>query len=909
MQMKKTTLIIASLILAVLLILFGVYRVLKDFQTRAMQKSADPFALVPADAFFIFHLRSPVLFLESLTKTGPLAEDLSIVLAGEGSLDEIAKLDSILKGKLPENHILEGTSLLISGHQSILTGSRQYLFNFLFPPGIIQKRWPEIFRTAFPDIKPADQYLYRGQSILSYEFNNRIIFFSVYGNSLLISRNSGIIEMSINSVSDNTGINTKEDIRQLREVTGRFADNLYWNTGSLCRYVELYPGFEWPLLTGCDEIYGWQAWDISYNAGHLLLHGFNNPSPDRSDLATLMKHQQKKEPSIYATIPVQAASVFYLGLSDTDVFKQQMSYLLDVPEKARLVEERERRFKDVTGLSPDSIEDIWKGEMAWVVMEGTSLNENVMILDIGDKNSIISHPDLGIFFREVRSNNPENEQEKQVYQCNLPGFLSTITFGMVTSDQGFFAFNGPYLVAANELNVINRYLDKLRHGRNFNDNPSQKLIQEQLPANPNVNWHISIPVLLEVLVKDAESPEVVREIKNKEKFNNFGHITLQMMPSPGPMVFSNLLIQHDPGYIVGNPMIWQTELRAEIIRGPYKVFNHNDRSPEIIVQDAANQLYLIDITGKILWNIELSGPIISDIYQVDIFKNNRYQYLFNTRNYLHLIDRNGNYVRGYPMRLPAPASAGIAVFDYDRNKNYRIIFPAENRRIYNYNLARRPVSGWEYKLSSSLVEAPVQHIRIDGKDFLFVTDRQGNLEILNRRGISRINPRQQLKVNPATRVYAGTIADDPHFIVAAEKGALNLIRLDGSMIQFAPDTFSINYQFVYSDFLDTKEMEMIYLDRNVLSVYNLSDKLIFSIPIPNSENSKPVVLNIKERGKFIGIVDQENHLVFIVDNKGRVAYPFPVQGNKDFYFEHDRENNLLFVTGIGNRIICYRTEI
>jgi hypothetical protein len=904
--MKKTTLIIATLILAVLLILFGVYRVLKDFQAKALQQSADPFALVPADAFFIFQLRSPMLFLESLTRTGPLAEDLSIVLAGEGALDEIVKLDSILREKMTEYHILESTSLLISGHQNNLSSTRQYLFNFLFPPGIIQKQWPEILHSIFPNIKSNDQYIHQELSIHSYEFNDRKIFFSVCGNSLLISQDSGIIEMAINAESDNSGINTKEDIIQLRHATGRFSDNLYWDTGSLCRYIEIFPDLEWPLLTNCDEMHGWQAWDISYNAGHLILHGFKNPSPDRSDLATLLKHQQKREPAIYGAIPLQTAMVFYLGLSDTEVFKQQMSYLLDVPEKARLVEERERRFKDVTGLSPDSTKDIWQGEMAWVVMEGVPLNEYVIILAIRDKNSIIAHPDMGIFFREISS---DNSDSIQIYQCNLPGFLSTITFGMINSDPGYFTFIDHYLVAANELNAINRYLDKFQLGQNYNDNPSHKLIQDQLPADPNMNWHISIPVLLEILMNDAETLEIAGEIQQKENLSNFGHITLQMMPSPGPMVFSNLLIQHDPGYIVGNPMIWETELRAEIIRGPYKVFNHNDRSPEIIVQDAENHLYLIGITGEILWDLELSGPILSDIYQVDIFKNNRYQYLFNTRNYLHLIDRNGNYVRGYPMRLPAPASAGIAVFDYDRNKNYRIIFPAENRRIYNYNLARRPVSGWEYKLSLSIVDAPVQHIRMDGKDFLFVIDRQGNLEILNRRGISRINPRQQFKVNPATRVYAGTIANDPHFMVAAEKGALNLIRLDGSMIQFSPDTFSINYQFVYSDFLDTKEMEMIYLDKNVLSVYNISDRLIFSIPIPNSEDSKPVVLDIKERGIFIGIVDQENQLVFITDNKGRVVYPFPVQGNKEFYFEQDKENNLLFVTGIENRVICYRTEI
>ena len=86
-----------------------------------------------------------------------------------------------------------------------------------------------------------------------------------------------------------------------------------------------------------------------------------------------------------------------------------------------------------------------------------------------------------------------------------------------------------------------------------------------------------------------------------------------------------------------------------------------------MIQDQKNQLYLLSNAGIILWKQMLDGPLKSEVFQVDCYKNGKMQYLLSTRHKIYLLDRNGNPVEKYPVELRSPATAGISVFDYDKD--------------------------------------------------------------------------------------------------------------------------------------------------------------------------------------------------------------------------------------------------
>ena len=78
--------------------------------------------------------------------------------------------------------------------------------------------------------------------------------------------------------------------------------------------------------------------------------------------------------------------------------------------------------------------------------------------------------------------------------------------------------------------------------------------------------------------------------------------------------------------------------------------------------------------GKLIWNINTGSPIIGDIHQIDLYKNGRLQYAFNTENDFQIIDKNGKLVK----KIKNKNNLGLTVFDYDKVKNYRfLLFDSE----------------------------------------------------------------------------------------------------------------------------------------------------------------------------------------------------------------------------------------
>ena len=70
--------------------------------------------------------------------------------------------------------------------------------------------------------------------------------------------------------------------------------------------------------------------------------------------------------------------------------------------------------------------------------------------------------------------------------------------------------------------------------------------------------------------------------------------------------------------------IWQSGLDSTIFFKPSLVENHNTGEKEILVQDKANNLYLIANNGKILWKKKLESPILGEVFQIDFYRNSKF---------------------------------------------------------------------------------------------------------------------------------------------------------------------------------------------------------------------------------------------------------------------------------------------
>jgi len=185
-------------------------------------------------------------------------------------------------------------------------------------------------------------------------------------------------------------------------------------------------------------------------------------------------------------------------------------------------------------------------------------------------------------------------------------------------------------------------------------------------------------------------------------------------------------------------LIFETNISNDVAVGPILVKNHINNETEIIFQDVENNIYLINNKGQVEWVKKISERLIKNIYQIDSYKNGKLQYVFTTESKMHMIDRKGRNVGKFPITFKDKITKPISVFDYDKNKNYRLLI-TQNDELLMYDSRGNPVKGFDYIEKSEILTGP-KHFRIGNKDII-VFKMNDKLAILNRRGKIRIKPK------------------------------------------------------------------------------------------------------------------------------------------------------------------------
>ena len=123
---------------------------------------------------------------------------------------------------------------------------------------------------------------------------------------------------------------------------------------------------------------------------------------------------------------------------------------------------------------------------------------------------------------------------------------------------------------------------------------------------------------------------------NEKIINSFQGSALEIS-SGTPLMFTKFYIKYSEVYHEENLALWKVHLDDDIVWGPYLVSDHQTKSQNIIIFDIRGSMYLINSDGRILWKKKLDDIPISNIFQVDYYKNGKIQYLFNTPDYIYLI--------------------------------------------------------------------------------------------------------------------------------------------------------------------------------------------------------------------------------------------------------------------------------
>ena len=298
----------------------------------------------------------------------------------------------------------------------------------------------------------------------------------------------------------------------------------------------------------------------------------------------------------------------------------------------------------------------------------------------------------------------------------------------------------------------------------------------------------------------------------------------------------------------------------EIISDPKWLKNHLNNEFDIAFQDSDNYLNYLSNKGNLYWKKKLSGKIIGNIEQVDIYKNGRQQMIFRTTEKLYLLDRNGNQVNqlSFPINS-SPSEIPISIFDYEKNRNYRFLITIDNQ-INMYDSNGKIVSGFRPPLfESRIIRSPV-HIRINGKDYIVIQLEDGSLKILDRRGRDRIIVNDKIQ-------YSGNSIFSylEHFTTTDKFG--NLIKIDtkGNLIKE-------NLNLLDENFIDVVDNNLVYLNENRLTIKGIT------VELPFSKFSKPRIF-IDSKTTLVSITDLTNNEIYLYRDNGQLIKGFPIKGS------------------------------
>ncbi|MEP1085343.1 hypothetical protein [Algoriphagus sp.] len=321
-------------------------------------------------------------------------------------------------------------------------------------------------------------------------------------------------------------------------------------------------------------------------------------------------------------------------------------------------------------------------------------------------------------------------------------------------------------------------------------------------------------------------------------------------------------------------------LDQRLTYGPKSIVNYQDNTEDLLVQDENNVLHLINSAGQEVYTEQLSGPIVSDAFQIDYYKNGKLQLLIATQDKIYGIDRLGAPLPGYPISLTGEKITHLNLVDYSNSKEYRYFISTEKGNLFLLDKTGEKLEGWNPNaIGDQTIGAPA-HYRVPGKgDYMVALSKKGQLQLFNRRGESQSGSAVKLGEN----FNSGLIAwRDPR----SKSTLLVGITADGEVIHanFNGEITYRNQQIKEdrdSEFLlipDQKLNDFVFISRQYkeVTVLNRNEKPLFSTRV-SEENLIYQYFDFGSDRQLFAITDLNQEFCYLFDLKGNQQTTMPLE--------------------------------
>ena len=813
-------------------------------------KAISPFRLIPESSSLILETNNFLSLWGTYSKSniwGLKKENpgLNHVHVNLTALNELASQNETIRQSLSEKKVLlsaldiDGKTQLLGVFQADITSGEL--------KKIIRLNFNE--RATFSEIAIADSPAFK----LIFSNQNDILFVAFREGNVIASYSKAALRKSIGQYHQSKDLTDDPSFRNIRQTSGEYTDaSLYINFNKLPALLaapEKLSGND--LLQGLSGLARWGALDITAKKNRLLMNGFINT--DTNSYLSVFKEKPTFS-DLKNILPRESAVV--------------MTQKFSAPEHLR------RGIRKKITAAGNSEDKSYFSEQLYPYIK------NNIILAISsdgngtpDNNTFIylqaTAPKKAFEGLKAIANKMDGEYYNKKYQgydlIQVPShdlFSKMLGSSFQNISSPYFAVYNDYLVGCSDKNHLTRLLHQLEDGKSIAQNDIYQSTSSGITSESNLALFIDINRALDLL--PSGHPLKNSAGTNDSFFKSLNGLSVEFTAAD-KLYFASVFLNTGEKLRMSSENNWDLNLEAKMIGKPHIVNDHLSSEKRIIVFDALNNMYFINHKGEILWQHMLSGRPLSDVYEVDAYKNNKVQYLFNTENHIYLLDVLGRDVSNFPVELNSPATNGLALFDYTGNKYYRIMVAGSDKKVYNFDIEGKQVQGWNKPSMKGNITKPVQRLVYGNRDYIIIADNGGGVKITNRRGEERIEVTDEFTNGTQSKFYLNRTNDKAPFITTDNRGTLTYLNADGSASETSFDTFSPQHHFFYERFDDNPHYDFIYFDNKKLTVFDRFKKVVFEHDFGDQVLTRPEVTTFNDKRAiiFTSLSDDRLYLVTI----------------------------------------------
>ncbi len=901
--MKKF--LVALFILTIISIGVGLF-----LMQKSEVDSSDPRDAIPTSAALI-------ITYPDINAAWQLFEDqdyfdlLSTVKELQGFYSKNEFIDSLLRHDKDVAKLLDGAVIWSSYHP--IVGDSIHAFHSIRMDNFNQKLISKTLKKVMQSEGSVTELLVNGQSVseLGLTDSDEVLFYTVKNGLILTSTSLELIQSSLSQLESGNSLNADPGFVTATASAGKNVEaNLYINYKYLPHYMASYikPGvYSAPEIL--VDLGSWTEMDINLKANGITFNGFTYSTDSLPQYLNLFLNQKPQPVSFPEILPSNTSSFIFYGISDVLELASDIRTLLD--QKGQLTS-TEARLDSVNELYDIDLE---QNLLAWVGTEfgicvtqpkSTAFAEQSFLvfkarsIPLADKLL----KDLSGILSEKKGVAPDtfSINETEIHRLHLTEVLTELLGDEFEQFESlYYMILEDYVVFGMTKTSMADFLQRVTADRTLDKDLQFSKFTENLSSNFNIFTYHHLTRSRHILESYLNRDAALALRNNQDVINEFEAVGSQIA-STGKSFYSNLFLRYDPNWEADKETNWIAKMGSKAKTSPIFVKNHLNGADEILVQDESNVLYLFNQVGQSLFETELAEPILNRPKQVDAFKNGKLQYIFNTKNFIYLVDRNGKNVDGFPIELKAPAETDLAVFDYDNNHTYRLLITCTNNRIYNYDIKGEKISGWKHNKASDPTIQPFKHLYHSGKDYLVTGESNGKIHLLDRRGKNRLKVKKRVissKKNhlqtfmSSEKAFTGVYLTD-------ENGIIHRVSLTGDVQQLNLGRYSPEHHFMVADLNKNGRPEFIFSDLNILRVFNYKKELVFEKRLDPSA-SEPFYMELED-GIAIGFCYKDQEQLVLFDSSGDMVKGFPASGSSIFDMKQT-EKGLLVVSSATHSLL------